>query len=283
MKKAFFTMDVEDYKDIILLQGKLPPSPPSMMDGMKRFVEMMREENIPITFFFLSSTLKENKDSIIKSLKEEDAIGIHGLEHSLVGEMSEERFEKEIGLAKKEAESILGKEALGYRAPGFDLTDEKLKSLQKLGFLYDSSKFDNGERYPMFDHRLNLQGFNNKDDAIYERDGFFEFSMPIAEGFMEGFGLGGGAYPRFFPYIDYKASLKRYLKKHDTFVFYCHPFEFSKARCPKIKGLSFPLWYYTHVGRWAYLRRAKKIISFLKKEGFSFETMESYAKRNSKV
>ncbi len=274
MKRAYFTIDVEDYEDITSLQGYDLSNAPSMMDGFDRLLGLLRKEKVPVTHFVLASRLDRSKERLKKAIEAGDAIGVHGLTHELQGEKDVASFKASVSAAKKRIEEELGCVCLGYRAPGFDLSDDKLNELKELGFAYDSSKFDNGKRYPMFGHRLKLEGYEQVGEDHYVKDGFHEFAMPVASGFMAGFGLGGGIYPRFFPFLDYKVSLKQYLKTHDTFVFYCHPFEFSLTPCPKIAHLDFPSWYYSHVGRKRYLRRVARIIRIVRKQGFEFTTFE---------
>ena len=61
-------------------------------------------------------------------------------------------------------------------------------------------------------------------------------------------------------------------------MFYVHPYEVSKKKAPRMKGLKFVEWLFVRIGRKSYLKKIEKIIKYLKKKGFEFKSLNEYTK-----
>jgi len=71
-----------------------------------------------------------------------------------------------------------------------------------------------------------------------------------------------------------KPVIKKYIKTHDYYVFYLHPFELSRKKVPKIKGLKSYDRYYLSQGVKTFPSRIVSIIEMLQEEGYEFVTFE---------
>jgi len=277
MKKyALISMDLEDFEDISSLQSFHLPSPPSMMDGLDRFLSVLDKYDIRATFFVLCSRLEKDGHIIEELIKKQHSIALHGLDHHSVGKDSITKFKEEVVKGKKTLEERFKIKIKGYRAPTFDLRDDELSLLDELGFDYDSSVALAGHSFPLYGTNPRLDGFKKINNSVYQKGNFYELAQSISEGPVKGYINGGGVFTRFFPMGIVKRSLKKVIRNNNFFLFYGHPFEFSLQKAPKIKHLRFQDYYYINMGRKHYLRRLEKIIDLLKKEGYEFLKAEEY-------
>jgi len=78
------------------------------------------------------------------------------------------------------------------------------------------------------------------------REDFYEVLIPTLDFFGKRIPWGGGAYFRMFPYLVYRAGIKRILNNRNSFLFYLHPWEIDPGQ-PRIKGvkLNYKIRHYT--------------------------------------
>ena len=108
--------------------------------GLKRVVALMDEHRIPASFFIpvASITLHPEIADIIKK-SDRHEFGIHGWAHehatSLPDGMEKQLIERQIEFFEKN----MGVRPVGYRAPGWIISQNTMGILREFGFLYDSS------------------------------------------------------------------------------------------------------------------------------------------------
>ena len=285
-KVAFLSFDVEELSDALCLKTDAQKKAvPSAIDGEERFFSLCGELGVKGTLFVLSTRLERDLPFLKKAIASGFEIGFHGYEHVLAPNYSLERFLTLTEKGKKEVEERLGVSVKGYRAPGWALTDEEHDALPKLGFSYSSS-FALGKKWASFYPAPDLSSFHKKGPFLYERDGFYEFTLPTVEsGMFQGLPLGGGVLPRFFPLKEILSYFKKLIAEDCTLVLNAHPFEFSSYELPKDLGLSFHDDVYLRKGREHWAERLKAIVLLLKENGYEFRTfsehLDSLKKKNA--
>lgn len=277
-KIAFFTMDVESFYDVsFLMPLKLERKEEfSCEDNVTRYVDLLDEFGIKGTFFTLETSLDYTEPFLKYAIEHGHDIGVHGRTHDNVLSMAEDKFRDEIKHAKDALEKRLGVPVEGYRAPNFGITDRKLEIIKELGFKYDSSFLDFPLEYGV--GKLDLSDAEKVYDCIHKKDGITEFSVSVLTlANKETIPVSGGGYLRLVPGILMRDWFRRYIKQHDTFVFYVHPFEISEKKLPKIKEISWIRNMYLRYFTKRHLNKIRKLIKYLKKKGFEFRNMSQVA------
>ena len=112
--------------------------------ALLRLEDLSRSFGIPLTLFAIGSTLEreENARKLRAMASSGHELGNHSLHHRYdltrldAGEMA-----TEITGAQEAIERATGVRPVGFRAPGYTVTDELLGLVESAGFLYDSSVF----------------------------------------------------------------------------------------------------------------------------------------------
>jgi len=137
--------------------------------GIYRVLDVLERYHIPATFFIPGYTADSFPDAVKEVVARGHEIGHHGYLHEcptdFIGDLDGERMMYEKGLAA--LERVAGVRPVGYRAPGWDLTEHSIQLLQDLGFRYDSSLA--GDDYHCYFARIG--------DVAW-RDGGFGFGQP---------------------------------------------------------------------------------------------------------
>lgn len=275
-KYAIFTIDVERFKDTecVAKSGYIPDD--DMLDGLDTYMNILQKHNIKATMFTLNSVAKNHQDKIKHYVSMGHKLALHGGKtHRPSNELSDKDFETEIKLVKSEMEDIYGVDVVGFRAPFFGIEKTKLDILRKLGFKYDSSRLGfSGARY---NEHIDMSDYENLLGEVYKKKNFFEFGLPHNKIFGCNFPVSGGGYLRLTSWSILRSAINDYIKKHNYYVFYLHPFELSNKKIPLIKGLKLYDKFYLKCGHLLMPFKIEKIIKMLKKEGYTFTTFEQLA------
>ena len=256
MKKyAFMTMDVESYYDTMCLKGTdvVVDDRFSCADQIDRFLNVLEEEQIKATFFVTISFLPLCKNFLLKAIKQGHEIALHCYEHEIYKDLPKEDFDALIKKSKQIMKQELGVEPIGYRFPCFAYRKELLDVLKDNGFLYSSS-------LPM------------KHGEILNHEGLYEFPLIEKHFMFNKILISGGGYARAFPRRRILSWINRYIRKHDYFIFYFHPFEIYEGELPLPSKTNFNLRYFINHGRIDYLNRIIQVIHFLKENDYTFVT-----------
>lgn len=271
-KIAVFTMDVEDFTDIDCLKNYSFEKYYDVSDGIISYLDLLDKYNIKANLFVLNSYLDKIKNILIDAINNSHKISLHGYNHIPPMNLSNKDFEEGIIKSKKNFKEKLNIDNFGYRAPCFSMDNDKFEILKKHNILFDSSYLNFKNRY--LHGEFSLKKFKKINNNIYKSDDIYEFLLPIYKNFP----IGGGGYLRIAPWIFTKNRLINYLKNNDVYIFYLHPFEVSKTKLPKIKGLKSYDKMYLNFNRKIFIKRIEKIINILKKNGFEFKTFEELMK-----
>ncbi len=274
-KFAFFTIDVERLADTECVYNSKQPVKQTMLDGLDRYIAILDKYNIKATLFVLSDTADEIKDKLKKYIRNGHKIALHGKRHVPPRLITNQQFEEQISDAREKLETMLNVPVKGYRAPCFSIDRDKLDILENLGFEYDASKMD----FTVARHTgsIDMSGFDKVGSGVYKKGKFFEFGISVQKIFGKKFPVSGGGYIRMSNWLFAQAMLNRYLKANNNYVFYSHPFEFSKERAPRLKKLKLYDRYYLRAGNFLYPYKMEYIIKKLIKYGYRFSTFEDVA------
>ena len=225
-----FTVDVEDWFHICGTDnGKAKFSnwdncEDRVVGNTVFLLKILREYNTKATFFFLGWIAEKHPELVLEVKKNGHEIATHGYAHKLIYEQTSEEFTKDLKKSVNIIEKITNEKILGYRGPGFSITEKSLWALKiigKCGLRYDSTVFpteqDHGglksaELYP---YLINIE----KNSKIWE------FPMSIAQVLGGKVPFAGGGYLRLFPYWFIKHSIKKINKKGKPAIIYVHPRE----------------------------------------------------------
>ena len=278
-KLAFFTIDAESFKHTECVHKTKEPVLDDMLDGIDEYLAVLEKHGVKATLFFMLETALSIKEKVFSYIERGHKIAVHGLEHIAPLDLDNKTFESGVKSCKEQLESTFNQKVIGYRAPFFSLDDNKLEILKKLGFLYDASS--NGCKKARHRGEISLEEYEKVLDGVYNKDGFYEFTLVCKN--MVGISLPicGGGYSRFMPWQILKGSIKSHLKISDYYTFYLHPFELSKKQTQKFKNISNLDKNYLTFGRKTFASRIEKIILLLKENGFSFSTMEDFVLQNN--
>jgi hypothetical protein len=118
--------------------------------AIERCFELAREHAIPLTFFAVASDLArdENAERLRRALELGHEIGNHTHDHFYdLTRRSQDEQGHQIAGALDRFEARLGVRPLGFRAPGYTVTDELLAIVARAGHRYDSSVFPSPPYY----------------------------------------------------------------------------------------------------------------------------------------
>ena len=270
MKKiALLSMDVEEWYHLDYITKR--ESDLSMMDGLDCFLDLAGKHKVPTTLFTLTELLNQVKDKLDFAARSGHEISLHGTEHKRPLEMSIEEFENDCLGGVKAIKEGLGVIPTGYRASCFSLDRDRLNILKdKIGMRYDASRI-NFDRHPLYGS-IDISGFEKKSECLYFSGKFAEFEMPTVDIFGKKLPISGGGYLRIFPWWFLSFLIKRYVRKHNLFSMYIHPFEMSSKAPPKVSELDFKTNFRFKYNIKSVPYKIEKLIELLKLEGYEFMT-----------
>jgi peptidoglycan/xylan/chitin deacetylase (PgdA/CDA1 family) len=112
--------------------------------ALPRLEELFAREGAPATFFAIGSDLarRENGEAIARLASRGHEIGNHSQSH-LYDLTRRDRgvVRREIAECGEAIAAACGARPVGFRAPGYTITDDVLAVLEELGYRYDSSVF----------------------------------------------------------------------------------------------------------------------------------------------
>ena len=267
-KYAFFTMDLESFYDTSCVRKKKPQRDGNnCYDGVINYLNILDKYNIKSTLFTVESSLDDNKELLKKAINDGHYVSIHGYTHDSIINIDNKEFEEKIIKSINHFENTLGVKPLGFRAPIFKIDNDKLNII-KNHFKYDSSALYNLNKLD------ELKTYKELNDNIYTNDSFYEIPPTSFKG-----NIGGGAFMRLTPWVIMKHKIKKYLKNHNSYCFYIHPFELSKSKKPNIKIFNPLDIIYLRFNFKSYPKKIEWLINYLKNNGFEFITIEDYIKK----
>lgn len=135
MTSVILSIDLEDPTDNYAVDGR-------WVNLTYRLLDFCDELQRKATFFAVGHVAEKKPDLIQAIVKRGHEIAYHTHDHVFLTQESPTRFRLESQTDKDRLEQITGCSVLGFRAPGFSLTNETLWALailKDLGFRYSSS------------------------------------------------------------------------------------------------------------------------------------------------
>ncbi|APS00386.1 polysaccharide deacetylase family protein [Pajaroellobacter abortibovis] len=112
--------------------------------GLMRWRALAEELDIPCTFFAVGANLTLDKNAMAIRLAHEEGheIANHTLDHLYcLTRLSREEVLAQIRGGSSAIEQVIGERPVGFRSPGYTITDSVYRVLEDEGLLYDSSVF----------------------------------------------------------------------------------------------------------------------------------------------
>jgi len=112
--------------------------------GLERYAELMEDLGMRGTIFVVAEDLDlgDNRRVLRALAREGHEIANHTLTHDYrLTRIEHGRMVREVGEAKLKLESATGARVTGFRAPGYNMTDELAAVVSETGHRYDSSVF----------------------------------------------------------------------------------------------------------------------------------------------
>ena len=126
--KSIFSIDVEDWFHIL----DAPAAPdisqwnrqPSCVErNFIKLLDLLGEQNVQATCFFLGYVAERFPHLVREASERGHEVASHGYGHQLIYTMTPQTFFEDTKKSKTILENITGKPVLGYRAPGFSVTE----------------------------------------------------------------------------------------------------------------------------------------------------------------
>jgi len=226
---SVFSVDVEDWFHILNLPSghglsEWDSLPSRVEASFRRLLDLFSRHDVRVTCFFLGWVAERFPHLVLEASELGHEIASHGYSHSLVYTMSSEEFLADIQRSKDILEGITGGRVLGYRAPGYSVTEKTpwfFEKVAEAGYRYDSSVF------PTRRGHGGVAGTFCAPHAIPvgSSDTLIEFPISVAEVLTARFCVFGGGYLRVFPWSLIKSMATRVTKQGRPVTFYVHPRE----------------------------------------------------------
>jgi len=258
---SFVTIDVEDWFHI--LNADIPPYEqwdrlPSVVEkGTHKILDLLDEAGVKTTFFVLG-WIAEKHSLLVKEIdKRGHEIACHGYRHIELNRPDEIAVRNDIVQGKDVLEQTIGKEVMGYRAPGFSTSKylDLINMLSELGFRYDASVFpakrETGENVsfepkPFY---VNIRGKR-----------FYEFPVSVYKKYFLTFPLGRG-FSRITPtWLLLRLIDKAKEQSGGYFMFYFHSREVLRDQ-PRLNGLNSRKYFTTYIGIRGFSKKVAKLVT----------------------
>jgi hypothetical protein len=120
---------------------------PSYLDwSVPRILDFLKKRDLRITFFIVGqdAALDVNADAMSAIGAGGHEVGNHSFNHDpWLHLYSEEELEKELQRSEEAIKTATGHHPLGFRGPGFSLSEATLQTLLRRGYKYDATVFPN--------------------------------------------------------------------------------------------------------------------------------------------
>lgn len=118
---------------------------PSYLDiAVPRILDFCKQRDLDITVFVVGqdAALEKNHDALRSIADAGHEIGNHSFNHEpWLHLYSEKQLEEEFDLAEQHIFNATGKKTVGFRGPGFSLSEKTLRVLSRRGYEYEASTF----------------------------------------------------------------------------------------------------------------------------------------------
>jgi len=223
--QSIFTVDVEDWFHIL----DTPATPkledwcklPSLVErNFTRLLNLFDDKHAKVTCFFLGWVAERFPNLVRDAAARGHEIASHGYAHQLTYELTPEQFRQDVTHSRQLLEDIAGQKVIGYRSPGFSISERFFETLAEAGYEYDASVFPAPHGHG---------GMRTKERTLHRVSqngrGILEFPVSVVDILGQPICFSGGGYLRLFPYVFIRKMTQRLLQKGQPVVFYIHPRE----------------------------------------------------------
>lgn len=117
-------------------------------DGLPRFRHFLAELGIQATFFVVGADARANAEALTELVAAGHEVANHSFDHFYdLSRRPRPEIHEQIRQATRAIEEACGVRPVGFRAPGYTITDEMLDVLVAQGYRYDSSVFPSAPYY----------------------------------------------------------------------------------------------------------------------------------------
>jgi polysaccharide deacetylase family protein (PEP-CTERM system associated) len=223
------TIDLEEYFQVHAFENVIPRRdweryPSRVAVGTRRLLRLLEEHGVRATFFVLGWVADRQPELLREIVAGGHEIATHGYWHQLIYRQTPSEFAADLRQALEAIRSSVGDDRpLGYRAPGFSITNASLWALDVLrdhGFRYDSSIF------PLVAHdRYGLRGAPRFAHRV--ENGLWEFPLSTWRLGGQNWPVAGGGYFRLYPLWVTRHAIRRLNATSQPAIAYLHPWEFD--------------------------------------------------------
>lgn len=245
----------------------------SVFQPLQKILSVFEEYGVISTFFVVGEIVKSFPEVIEKIHDAGHEIASHGYSHVQLTEMSKDDFEKREKMNMNLLAKIAGKQPRGFRAPMFGINENVVNSLERIGYVYDSSVipsmripgwfgFPDAPLHPYHPSRQDISQVS-KQRSFYE--------VPLAVFPFPRLPACGGWFLRNIGVNYIKTGIKYLLSKKYPVVLYIHLQDLSLIR-PKVDGV--PFHGFRNCGKYA-LKSIENILKSIKARKLSIHEIIS--------
>ena len=241
------SIDVEEYfqahaYEKVIARSTWDALPGRVVTNTRRLLALLAEHNTCATFFVLGWVADRHPDLVGEIAAAGHEVGSHGYAHELVYRQSRADFTADLARSLQAIRRATGDghPVIGYRAPGFSVTDDSLWALEVLhtyGLRYDSSVQPIAAK-----DGAGLRGGKRVGVAgaarFAERRGkVWEFPVSTLRLAGRNWPVAGGGYFRLLPLWVTRGAIARINAEGHPAVVYLHPWELD-AEEPEVPHAS---------------------------------------------
>lgn len=222
-------VDVESYTDLAdvlpVKKDLAAAHSKGVLENTIKVLDILDRAGAKATFFLIASHVEERPDIAVEIERRGHEIGLHGYDHRLLYDMTENEFAQTVEKALTILKKYVSQEIIGYQAPRFSVNRTTLWALEvliKKGFKYDCSIF------PIKHPTYGIEEFSRY--PLWIKNDFCEIPMPTLRVLGRNFPFGGGGYFRHPPYLLSRLCFKAYNQSRRPALAYVHPWEFRNSR-----------------------------------------------------
>ena len=273
-KIAAFVMDVEDWYHLDYIDRDKVDCSISVLDGINNYADLLLANGVQKATF---SVVGDIVDQLAGNLRELHSSGFeiacHDWDHVRPVEKTPELFREHTIKVRNSIEDAIGDKVVGYRAPSYGIDREKIDILIDLGFRYDASKIDFAA-HKLYG-QIDMSGFQSVASNIWRKGHFYEFGVGTVSIAGMSIPVAGGGYIRVFPWMLMSRLINIYLRDHDFYLFYIHPYEMTLKELPELHpGIKLSTKIKYRLGKQKTSERIAKLIRILKDKGYLFMSLK---------
>jgi len=236
------SIDVEEYfhahaYEDVVERAEWGGLPGRVRANTRRLLALLAEHGTRATFFVLGWVAERHPELVREIAAAGHEVGSHGYAHQLLYRQTPAEFAHDLARSLAAIRHALGTDVvLGYRAPGFSLTDDSLWALDVLrahGVRYDSSLQPVGAGRASRLRGRKRSGVSGAGRfAARLAGGLWEFPASTLRLLGRNWPVAGGGWFRLLPLWATRAAIARINAEGQPAIVYLHPWEIDPEEPP---------------------------------------------------